>query len=109
MAYLYLAIAILSEVMATVSLKASEQFSRFFPTIIVLIGYLNAFYFLSLSLRSIPIGSAYAIWSGFGMVLVSVSGYFVYKQKLDFPAIVGIFFILLGVLILTLFSKTTPH
>lgn len=109
MAYLYLAIAILSEVMATVSLKASQQFSRFFPTMIVIFGYFTAFYFLSLSLKTIPVGIAYAIWSGFGIVLVSVSGYFVYQQKLDLPAILGIGLILAGVLLITLYSKSGAH
>lgn len=108
-AYLYLAIAITAEVIATSALKASEQFSRLVPSLIVVLGYGVAFYFLALCLRTIPVGVAYAIWSGLGVVLVAVIGYFVFDQKLDPPAMIGIGLILAGVLVLNLLSKTSGH
>jgi small multidrug resistance pump len=107
--YLYLAIAIIAEVVATSALKASDQFTKLVPSAIVVIGYGIAFYFLALCLRTIPVGVAYAIWSGLGVVLVAVIGYFVFDQKLDAPAIVGIGLILAGVLVLNLLSKTSGH
>ncbi|MGQ3072288.1 MAG: DMT family transporter [Ferrovibrionaceae bacterium] len=107
--YLYLAIAIIAEVVATSALKASEQFTKLVPSAIVVIGYGVAFYFLALCLRTIPVGVAYAIWSGLGVVLVAVIGYFVFDQKLDAPAMVGIGLILAGVLVLNLLSKTSGH
>jgi len=107
MKYLFLLIAILSEVAATSALRASDQFSKLWPSVIVVIGYASAFYFMSLTLKSIPVGIAYAIWSGVGIVLVSVTGYFLYKQKLDTPALMGMGLIIAGVLVINIFSKST--
>jgi small multidrug resistance pump len=107
MKYVYLLIAILSEVTATTALKASEQFTRLCPSVIVVLGYASAFYFMSLTLKSIPVGISYAIWSGVGIILISITGYFFYHQKLDTPAIIGMGFIIVGVLIINLFSKST--
>jgi small multidrug resistance pump len=107
MKYIYLLIAIVSEVAATSALRASGQFTKLWPSVIVVVGYGLAFYFMSLTLKSIPVGIAYAIWSGVGIVLVSVTGYFLYKQKLDLPAILGMGLIVLGVLVINLFSKST--
>ncbi len=107
MKYVYLLIAILSEVAATTALKASDQFSRLWPSVIVVLGYASAFYFMSMTLKSIPVGVTYAIWSGVGIILISVTGYFFYQQKLDTPAMIGMAFIIAGVLIINLFSKTT--
>ena len=109
MNWLYLAIAIASEVLATSALKATENFTRWQPSLLVLVGYGTAFFFLSLTLRSIPVGIAYAIWSGAGVVLVSVAGWLLYEQKLDAAAIIGISLIVSGVLVLNLFSKTAAH
>ncbi|MDR2224202.1 MAG: multidrug efflux SMR transporter [Flavobacteriaceae bacterium] len=106
---IFLLIAILLETIATTSLKASEGFTKLFPTLITLIGYGGAFYLLSLTLRTIPIGIAYALWSGIGIVLVTIAAYFLYKQKLDLPALIGIIFIIIGVLIIQLFSKSQAH
>lgn len=106
MKYIYLLIAILSEVTATTALKASEQFTRLWPSVIVVLGYASAFYFMSLTLKSIPVGISYAIWSGVGIILISITGYFFYHQKLDTPAIIGMAFIIAGVLIINLFSKS---
>lgn len=106
MKYIYLLIAILSEVTATTALKASDQFTRLWPSVIVVLGYASAFYFMSLTLRSIPVGISYAIWSGVGIILISITGYFFYHQKLDTPAMIGMAFIIAGVLIINLFSKS---
>lgn len=107
--YLYLAVAILAEVIATSALKASNEFTRLWPSVIVVLGYGVAFYFLTLCLRTIPVGIAYAIWSGLGIVLVAIIAYFLYDQKLDAPALVGIGLILSGVLVINLLSKTSGH
>jgi small multidrug resistance pump len=106
MHWLYLAVAILSEVVATSALKAAEGLSRWGPVTLVLVGYALAFYFLSLTLRTIPLGIAYAIWAGVGVALVSVAGWFIYRQALDAGAIIGITLIVAGVIVLRLFSKT---
>lgn len=109
MKFLYLFLAIIAEVFATSALKASEQFSKPIPSIIVVVGYLVAFYFLSLTLKTIPVGIAYALWSGVGIVLVSGAAYFLYKQTLDLPAMLGIGLIILGVIVINVFSKSTAH
>lgn len=106
---LALALAIVSEVIATSVLKASEGFSRPIPTAIVLVCYGLAFYSLSLALRTIPVGIAYAIWSGVGIVMVTIIGWIVYGQKLDAPALLGVGLILVGVLVVNLFSGSAGH
>lgn len=107
--YLLLFLAILAEVVATSALKASENFTRLTPSILVVAGYGIAFTCLSMTLRSFPLGVAYAIWSGVGTALVAVVGWLVYKQQLDFPAVLGIALIIAGTLILNLFSKVALH
>jgi small multidrug resistance pump len=109
MNYVYLFAAIVSEVIATSALKAAEGFSRFWPSVIVIVGYGLAFYCLSLTMRTIPIGIAYAIWSGVGIVLIALVGLLLYRQPLDAPALIGMAFILAGVLIINVFSKTAGH
>lgn len=109
MGLLYLFIAIIAEVVATSALKAAAGFTRFVPSILVVVGYGVAFYFLSLTLKTIPIGIAYAVWSGVGIVLVSVFAYFYYGQSLDAPALAGIALILAGVLVINLFSRSLAH
>ena len=106
MEYLYLAIAIIAEVTATSALKASDVFTKLIPSIIVVVGYGLAFYFLTLVLRTIPIGITYAVWSGLGIVLVTISGAILYKQIPDSPAIIGMGLIVAGVVVIHLFSKT---
>ncbi len=106
MKWLVLLVAIVSEVVGTSALKASQGFTRFIPSIVVIAGYASAFYFLSLTLKSIPVGIAYAIWSGVGMVLVSVAGLVLYRQTLDLAAIVGIGLIVAGVVLLCLVSQS---
>jgi small multidrug resistance pump len=107
--YVYLAIAILCEVVATSALKSSDGFTRPAPTALMAIGYAVAFYCLSLTLRTIPVGVAYAIWSGVGIVLIAVIGWAIYRQGLDAPALLGIGLIIAGVLVVNLFSDTVPH
>ncbi len=109
MHWLYLAIAIVSEVVATSALKAAEGFTRPVPSILVVVGYSLAFYFLSLVLNTIPLGVTYAIWSGVGIALVTVVGWIVYHQVLDLAGIIGIGLIVAGVVVLSLFSKTGAH
>ena len=107
--YIYLAIAIIGEVIATSALKSSAGFSKLLPSMLVVAGYGTAFYFLSLTLRTMPIGVVYALWSGAGVALISVIGWLVFKQPLDLPAIIGITLIVLGVVILNVFSKVSAH
>lgn len=109
MNYAYLLAAIICEVIATSALKAAEGFSRLWPSVIVIAGYGLAFYCLSLTLRTIPVGIAYALWSGIGIVLIALAGWIIYRQPLDMPAVVGIALILAGVLVINLFSKTAGH
>jgi len=108
-AYAYLGIAIIAEVIATSALKAANGFTVLVPSIITVTGYVVAFFFLSLTLKTMPVGVAYAIWSGLGIVAVSVIAFVLYKQVLDLPAIVGMGLILAGVLVINLFSKTAGH
>lgn len=107
--FLFLGIAILFEIIATSALKKSEEFSKLIPSIITIVGYCGAFYFLSFAIRTIPIGIAYAIWSGVGIVLITIIGAVFFKQIPDLPAIIGLSLILIGVIIINLFSKTTGH
>jgi small multidrug resistance pump len=109
MNWLFLAVAIIAEVIATSALKASEGFSKLVPSSLVVVGYGIAFYMLSRVLSAIPVGIAYAIWSGAGIVLVSLVGYFFYKQRLDPPAMLGIALIIAGVVVMQVFSKTSGH
>jgi small multidrug resistance pump len=107
--YLYLAVAIVSEVIATSALKASDGFSKFIPSVIVVIGYGIAFYCLSVVLRTMPVGIAYAIWSGLGVVLIALVGLLFYQQKLDGPALLGICLIISGVVVINVFSNSVSH
>lgn len=108
-AYLCLAVAIVGEVIATSLLKSSEGFTRLWPSVGVAIGYLVAFYFLSATLKTIPIGIAYAIWSGVGIVLISLVGWVVHEQRLDLAAIAGMALIAAGVIVINVFSNSVAH
>jgi small multidrug resistance pump len=105
--WLFLAVAIVSEVVGTSALRASAGFSRLWPSAVVVLGYASAFYFLSLTLEAIPVGVAYAVWSGAGIVLIALIAWLVYGQALDLPAIVGMSLIVAGVVILNLFSTVS--
>ena len=104
MKWLYLIIAVIFEVIATSALKESNSFTKLVPSLFVIIGYSISFYFLSLTLKNLSIGITYAIWSGLGILLICLVGYFRYGQNLDFPAIIGILFIGIGILIIRFFS-----
>ena len=108
-AFLFLFVAIIFEIIGTSVLKLSEQFTKVIPSIISIIAYITAFYFLCLTLKTIPVGIAYAIWSGVGIVLISVIGLVYFKQSLDLPAILGLGLIIAGVIIINIFSKSVAH
>jgi small multidrug resistance pump len=105
---MYLALAIVAEVIGTSALKATAGFTRAVPSAVVVLGYGVAFYFLALSLETIPVGIAYAIWSGLGVVLITLIGWWVYGQKLDAAALAGIGLIVAGVVVLQLASRPAP-
>jgi len=107
--YVYLTIAIISEVIATTALKSAEGFTRPIPSVIVILGYGAAFFLLSLTLKVIPVGIAYAIWSGVGVSLIAIAGWVLYNQKLDLAGIAGIALIMAGVIVINVFSKTVAH
>jgi len=109
MDWLYLIIAIISEVAATSALKATDGFTRIIPSFIVVAGYGSAFYFLSLTLRTFPVGVVYAVWSGAGVALITLTGWVMFNQKLDTPALIGIGLIITGVIVLNVFSKSVMH
>ncbi len=107
--WIALTIAIIAEVTATSMLKTSEEFTKLLPSTIVVIGYAAAFYFMTLSLRVLPVGIMYAIWAGMGIVLVAVIGWVVYHQSLDIPAMIGLALIISGVVVINVFSNTVNH
>ncbi len=107
--WLFLSVAIAAEVVATSALKASDGFSRLWPALLVVAGYGAAFFFLSLTLRVIPIGVAYAVWSGVGIVLITLVAWFLFGQTLDTPAILGMALIVAGVVVMNVFSRAVAH
>ena len=109
MKWFFLTAAIIGELIGTSALKSAEGFTKIGPSFISIIGYAFAFYFLSPTLKEIPVGIAYALWSAIGIVLISVIGYLLYDQRLDLPAIIGLGFIVTGVVITNLFSKWAVH
>lgn len=109
MHYLYLAVAIVSEVIGTTALQASNGFTRLWPSLVVVVGYGIAFYGLSIAIKTIPVGLAYAIWSGVGIVLISAIGVIWLRQHLDLAAILGLSLIIAGVIVVNLFSRSMPH
>ena len=109
MTYIYLALAIMAEVAATSALKTSEEFTRLIPSLVVIVGYVLSFYWMTLVLRTMPIGITYAIWSGVGIVLIAIVGRIFYQQTPDLPAMIGMALIITGVVVIHLFSKTTVN
>ena len=109
MHYLWLVLAILAETLGTTALQASDQFTRFWPSVAVVVSYGIAFYFLGLTLKYMPVGIVYAVWSGLGIVCIAGIGYVLFGQKLDAPALLGLGLILCGILIIHLFSNSTTH
>ena len=107
--WLYLGIAIVAEVLATSTMKATQGFTRPLPSLVVVLGYALAFYFLSLTLRTLPVGVAYAIWSGVGIALVSLIAWLAYGQALDGPAVLGMALIAAGIVVLNVFSRSVAQ
>lgn len=107
--YFLLALAILAETAGTTALQASQQFTRFWPSVIVVLAYAISFYLLALTLRYMPVGVVYAIWSGLGIVFIAAMGYVIFGQTLDLPAVIGTAMILAGIVVIQLFSKISPH
>lgn len=108
-AVIFLALAIIMEVIATSVLKASESFTKIIPSLITIICYCAAFWCITIPMRTVPTGIIYAIWSGVGIVLIGLVSWWVYGQKLDIPAIIGIMLIMSGVIVINLFSKSIAH
>lgn len=107
--FLFLFVAVLAETIGTSAIQASQQFTRLWPTVLVFFSFAIAFYFLSLTLKYMPVGIMYAMWSGLGIVLIAIIGWLVFGQRLDLPAIAGMVLILAGILVIHLFSKTATH
>lgn len=107
--WILLFIAITGEVIATTALRASDGFTRLLPSVIVVVGYAVAFYFLALTLKTIPVGISYAIWAGVGIVLISLLSWIVFDQTLDTPALIGMGLIVAGVIVINVFSKASAH
>lgn len=109
MPYFILMLAVLAETIGTTALQASQQFSRPLPSVIVVVAYGAAFYLLAVALKTFPVGIAYAMWSGMGIVFIAIIGFAVFGQRLDWPAILGIALIMAGILVINLFSNTATH
>ncbi len=107
--YIYLMVAIIAETVGTMGLQASQQFTRLGPSLVAAAGYGVAFYSLALTLKFMPVGVVYAVWSGVGIVLIATMGYLIFNQKLDLPALIGIGMIVAGILVIHLFSETAHH
>ena len=106
MPYVYLAIAIVTEVVATTALRASDGMTRLWPSVVVVVGYVICFIALALCVRRIPIGVAYGIWSGAGLIMITIAGWYLYRQRVDGPAMIGMGMIVAGVVVIQVFSKT---
>ncbi len=109
MPYFYLFMAVLAETIGTSALQASQQFTRLWPSLLVIVAYAVSFYLLSLTLRFMPVGIMYALWSGLGIVLIALIGWLVFRQSLDLPAVIGMAMIVGGIVVIQVFSNTTVH
>ncbi len=107
--YVLLFVAVIFETVGTTALQASQQFTRFWPSVLVVVAYTMSFYLLALTLKYMPVGVLYAIWSGSGIVLIAFIGWVVFRQSLDWPAILGMGMIIGGIVVIQLFSKTPVH
>ncbi|OED48012.1 DMT family transporter [Leisingera sp. S232] len=107
--YFYLILAVAAETIGTTALQASQQFSKLGPSLIVLVAYAFSFYMMGLTLKFMPVGIVYAIWSGLGILMIAVIAFFVFGQKLDLPAVIGMALIMSGIIIIHLFSKSSGH
>ncbi len=109
MHYLFLFVAVLMETIGTTALQASQQFTKIGPTLVAIVAYSGAFYFLGMTLKFMPVGIVYALWSGLGIVLITIIGFLVFGQRLDFAAIAGLTLIIAGIVVIQVFSNTTTH
>ena len=109
MPYFYLFMAVLAETIGTSALQASQQFTRLWPSLLVIVAYAVSFYLLSLTLRFMPVGIMYALWSGLGIVLIALIGWLVFRQNLALPAVIGMAMIIGGIVVIQVFSNTTVH
>lgn len=109
MHYVYLFMAVLAETIGTSALQASAQFTRLWPSVLVVVAYAVSFYLLSLTLRYMPVGIMYAMWSGLGIVLIAIIGWLVFQQRLDLPAVIGLAMIIGGIVVIQVFSTTATH
>jgi len=107
--YLFLILAVAAETVGTTALQASQQFSRLMPSLLAVAGYAVAFYFLALTLRVMPVGIVYAMWSGLGIVFIALIGFVAFGQRLDLPALLGLAMIIGGIVVINLFSGSTTH
>ncbi|SFP60554.1 DMT family transporter [Tranquillimonas alkanivorans] len=107
--YILLILAVAAETIGTTALQASHQLTRPLPTLVVAVAYAISFYMLSMVLRTLPVGIAYAMWSGLGIVFIAMIGFLVFGQRLDLPAVLGMALILTGIVVINVFSKSTPH
>ena len=108
-AYLILALAVMAETIGTTALQASQQFTRLWPSVLVVVAYAVSFYLLSMTLKVMPVGVVYALWSGLGIILIAIIGFAVFGQRLDFPAVIGLVMIIGGIAVIHLFSDATTH
>ncbi|PVA08253.1 DMT family transporter [Thalassorhabdomicrobium marinisediminis] len=109
MHFIYLFVAVIAETIGTTALQASQQFTRLGPSVTAIVAYGISFYLLTLTLKVLPVGVMYAIWSGSGIVLIAIIGWVVFRQTLDLPAIIGMAMILAGIVVIQLYSKTATH
>ena len=109
MTYVYLVFAVLAETIGTSALQASQQFTRFWPSVLVVVSYSISFYLLAVTLQYMPVGVVYAFWAGLGIVCIAAIGYVVFGQKLDLPAVIGMAMIIGGIVVIQIFSKVAPH
>lgn len=107
--YLFLIIAVIAETVGTTSLQASQQFTRLWPSVLVVVSYAISFYLLALTLKYMPVGIMYALWSGLGIILISLIAFVYFGQRLDWPAIIGLSLIIAGIVVINVFSKTALH
>ncbi|MCY4333901.1 MAG: SMR family transporter [Litoreibacter sp.] len=107
--FIYLIAAVIAETIGTTALQASQQFTRLWPSVLVVVAYAISFYLLALTLKYMPVGLMYALWSGFGIILIALIGYFYFGQTLDLPAVIGLGLIIAGIVLINVFSKTSLH
>ncbi len=109
MHYIYLLLAVAAETIGTSALQSSQQFTRLWPSVLVVVAYAISFYLLSMTLKFMPVGVVYALWSGLGIVFIALIGFWVFGQRLDWPAVLGLLLIVAGIVVIQMFSKSVTH